>query len=61
MSCSDGSCFSPKIDSRQAARSEEELRYARLWVEIVLPKVLGRVVRVTSKEESTKKGVKTDE
>jgi hypothetical protein len=41
MSCRDGSCeFTPKVDSRKVARSADELRYARLWATIELPKLL---------------------
>lgn len=41
--CGEGSCeFIPSVNSRKPLlkRSEDELRYGRLWAEIELPKLL---------------------
>jgi len=41
--CEKGSCeFIPRVNSREPSlkRSEDELRYGRLWAEIELPKLL---------------------
>jgi len=41
--CEEGSCeFIPCVNSREPLlkRSEDELRYGRLWAEIELPKLL---------------------
>jgi hypothetical protein len=41
--CEEGSCeFVPSVNSREPLlkRSEDELRYGRLWAEIELPKLL---------------------
>lgn len=41
--CGEGSCeFVPSVNHREPSlkRSEEELRYGRLWAEIELPKLL---------------------
>lgn len=49
--CEDGGCeFAPTIDSHRLVyeRSTEEIRYARLWVEIQSPRPLA--VRETEKE-----------
>jgi len=41
--CEDGNCeFIPSVISRESSfkRSEDEVRYGRLWAEIELPKLL---------------------
>ena len=41
--CEEGSCeFVPSVNSREPSlkRSEDELRYGRLWAEVELPKLL---------------------
>jgi hypothetical protein len=41
--CEEGNCeFVPSVNSREPLpkRSEDELRYGRLWAEIELPKLL---------------------
>lgn len=41
--CEEGSCeFIPRVNSREPSvnRSEDELRYGRLWAEVELPKLL---------------------
>jgi hypothetical protein len=41
--CEEGGCeFAPSVSSREPSlkRSEDELRYGRLWAEIELPKLL---------------------
>ena len=42
--CENGSCeFIPRVNSREplVKRSEDELRYGRLWAEVELPRLLG--------------------
>jgi len=41
--CEEGSCeFVPSVNNRESSlkRSEDELRYGRLWAEVELPKLL---------------------
>ncbi len=43
--CEEGSCeFIPRVNTREPLlkRSEDELRYGRLWAEVELPELLAR-------------------